>query len=71
MCFSFWPPEQLYQSQLEEHKKEKSDHMASASQIKEALEKQMESHREQHQKQLSELRQEIDAKQAKIDDLTE
>ncbi|XP_050685989.1 kinesin heavy chain-like isoform X3 [Eriocheir sinensis] len=36
---------------------------------KEALEKQMETHRELHQKQVAQLRQEISAKQALVDDL--
>jgi predicted RNase H-like nuclease (RuvC/YqgF family) len=45
--------------------------MESASQMKDALEKQMEQHREIHQKQLTELRQEIADKQARIDELSE
>lgn len=45
--------------------------MESASQMKDALEKQMEQHREQHQKQLAELRQEIAEKQIRIDELSE
>ena len=62
--------EQLYTSQLEESQKVKTDTVA-ANQMKEALEKQMESHREQHQKQLIELRKEISDKQARIDQMTE
>lgn len=45
--------------------------MEATSQIKDALEKQMESHREQHQKQLAELRQEISEKHSRIDELSE
>ena len=55
---------------MEEREKEK-DQMQASHQMKEALEKQMDSIREQHQKQLSELRSEIDTKQARIDQLTE
>lgn len=62
--------EQLYMSQSAEREKQK-DQMAAAGQIKDALEKQMESHREQHQKQLTELRQEIAEKQSRLDQLTE
>ncbi len=59
------------QSQLAESKQKSSDSVASAEQIRAALEEQMVVHREQQQKQLQELRAEIDAKQAKVDDLTE
>lgn len=62
--------EQLYLSQLAEKEKAR-DEVASATQMKDALEKQMESHREQHQRQLAELRQEISDKQERIDQLTE
>jgi len=61
---------QLYASQLAEKDKE-MDQIASAQQMKEALERQMESHREQHQRQLAELRQEITEKQSIIGDMTE
>ncbi len=57
--------------QLEEREKEKTDKLQSAAEMKEALQKQMESHREQHQRQLAELRQEITNKQNRIDQLTE
>ena len=57
-------------SQLAEKEKER-DTIASATQMKEALEKQMDSHREQHQRQLAELRREISDKQESIDRLTE
>jgi kinesin family protein 5 len=57
-------------SQLAEKEKER-DVLASATQMKDALERQMEAHREQHQRQLAELRREIGDKQQRIDDLTE
>ena len=62
--------EQLYLGQLEERAREK-DQMESAAEMKDALEKQMEQHREQHQRQLSELRQEIADKQSRINELSE
>jgi len=62
--------EQLYLAQLEERAREK-DEMESTAQMKDALEKQMEQHREQHQKQLTELRQEITDKQHRIEELAE
>jgi len=52
-------------------KDKEMDQIASAQQMKEALERQMESHREQHQRQLTELRQEITEKQAVINEMTE
>ena len=63
--------EEFYMGQLEEREKEKTDKLQSAAEMKEALQKQMESHREQHQRQLAELRQEITNKQNRIDQLTE
>lgn len=63
-------PEQLYLGQLEEREREKSLKEQSAS-LLEAMEKQMEGHREQHQRQLAELRKEITDKQTRIDELTE
>ena len=68
-CHSF--SEQLYLSQLEEREKEKSTKLASADEMRDALQKQMDSHREQHQKQLNELRKEIAEKQDRIDQMTE
>jgi len=62
--------EQLYLAQLEERAREK-DEMESTAQMKDALEKQMEQHREQHQKQLVELRREIADKQHRIEELAE
>lgn len=61
---------QLYASQLAE-KDKAMDQIASSRQMNEALERQMESHREQHQRQLAELRQEITDKQAVISEMTE
>jgi len=63
-------PEQLYLAQLEERAREK-DEMESTAQMKDALERQMEQHREQHQKQLAELRLEITDKQHRIEELAE
>lgn len=70
MYFLYFFVEQLYLTQLEERAREK-DKMESASQMKDALEKQMEQHREQHQRQLAELRQEIADKQTRIDEISE
>lgn len=50
---------------------ETSNKLQSEIEMKEALEKQMQSHREQHQKQLSGLREEIAEKQTLIDELKE
>lgn len=69
-CAKLNVKEQLFLSQLAEKEKAK-DEVASATQMKDALEKQMESHREQHQRQLAELRQEISDKQERIDQLTD
>ena len=56
--------------QAEKHQREKTD-LAQSVEIKSVLEAQMESHREAHQKQLQELRREINEKQTRIDALTE
>jgi len=69
-CASLKAQEQIFAAQHEENQKAKTDTVAAA-QMKDALEKQMESHREQHQKQLAELRQEISVKQGRIDEITE
>jgi len=66
----FFPTGQLYASELAEKDKE-MDQIASSQQMKEALERQMESHRELHQRQLAELREEITQKQAAISEMTE
>jgi len=70
-CAKLRAQEQLYHSQLEEREKEKTDKLATADEMRQALEQQMQGHREQHQKQLSDLRQEISTKQEKIDELTD
>ncbi|ESO07777.1 hypothetical protein HELRODRAFT_76062, partial [Helobdella robusta] len=69
-CAKLKAQEQLFMAQMEEREKVK-DEIQATNQMKDALEKQMESHREQHQKQLNELRHEIADKQSKIDQLTE
>ena len=50
---------------------ETSDKLQSEIEMKQALEKQMQSHRDQHQKQLTSLREEISDKQTLIDELKE
>lgn len=60
----------MYVSQLDEHK-EKSANLASATEMKDALQVEMQSHREAHQRQLAELRNEITEKQSRISGLTE
>lgn len=59
--------EQMHLAALSEREKETSQ----ASETREVLEKQMEMHREQHQKQLQSLRDEISEKQATVDNLKE
>ena len=56
--------EQIYHSQAQEKANNEVE-------MKEALTQQMEQHREQHQKQLADLRSQIDDKQSKITELTE
>ena len=50
---------------------ETSDKLHTEIQIKEALEEQMKTHRESHQKQLASLREEISDKQTVMDELKE
>lgn len=64
-CYVFI--EQMHLAALSEREKETSQ----ASETREVLEKQMEMHREQHQKQLQSLRDEISEKQATVDNLKE
>lgn len=52
------------------HSAAKQD-LQSSMEMKQALEAQMEVHREQHQKQISSLRDEIAAKQSHMDQLKE
>lgn len=54
-----------------EREKETSDKLQAEIEMKETLEKQMMAHREQHQKQLLTLREEIAEKQSIIDQLKE
>jgi kinesin family protein 5 len=68
MCLLF--TEQLYQTQIAS-KEQESKQLAGAQEMKEALEKQMESHREAHHKQLVELREEINRKETEIAELKE
>lgn len=65
------PSEQMYQTQLSQREKETSDQLQSTKELKETLESQMEVHRETHQKQLQNLREDVAAKQAIIDTLKE
>ena len=51
--------------------KDATESLQSASEMKAALESQMDMHREQHQKQLSSLRDEIANKQTLMDQLKE
>ena len=56
---------------VSEKEKETSTKLQAEIEMKETLEKQMMAHREQHQKQLATLREEIADKQALIDGLKE
>ena len=69
-CAQLKAKEQIFSSQIAEKHREHSDNMADAEQLRATLEGQMESHRDQHHKQLSTLRAEVNDKQAKIDELT-
>ncbi|XP_041365927.1 kinesin heavy chain-like isoform X2 [Gigantopelta aegis] len=62
--------EQMHATVLSQQKEE-SDKLQSEVEMKQTLESQMEMHREQHQKQLSALREEIASKQGVIDNLKE
>ena len=70
-AFCFILTEQLNFSQMEKKEKEKSDHLETAGKMREALESQMQSHREAHSKQLADLRAEIDSKHERIEELNE
>ena len=63
--------EGLYETQIAEREKAESDKAANASEMRDTLMQQMEQHREQHQRQLVELRREIGEKQARIEQLSE
>lgn len=56
---------------VSEKERETSNKLQAEIEMKETLEKQMMAHREQHQKQLSSLREEIADKQSVIDTLKE
>ncbi|KAF7651189.1 hypothetical protein LDENG_00114770, partial [Lucifuga dentata] len=51
------------------HAMEKQNEMQSADEVKETVEKQIQSHREKHQKQISSLRDELDSKEKAITEL--
>ncbi|XP_056007351.1 kinesin heavy chain-like [Ostrea edulis] len=61
--------EKMHLSSVSEREKEASDRVQNISAMKESLEKQMEQHREQHAKNLAELREEVADKQSLIDQL--
>ncbi|KAL5006438.1 hypothetical protein ScPMuIL_015244 [Solemya velum] len=68
-CTSLRAQDRVHRTTQSEKEKETSDKLQTASEIKEALENQMEMHRSQHQKQLANLRDEITDKQTLIDQL--
>ncbi|XP_048857196.1 kinesin heavy chain isoform X1 [Brienomyrus brachyistius] len=63
------PPQRMHEVSVRDKEKEHVSRMQDAAEIKRALEEQMESHREAHQKQLSRLRDEIEEKQRMLDEL--
>ena len=62
--------EQMYMEQLGELE-QKEHEVASSVQMKQALEKQMHLHTEQHSRQLCELRNQLAAKEKKISEVSE
>ncbi|XP_014687167.1 kinesin heavy chain [Equus asinus] len=61
--------EKMHEVSFQDKEKEHLTRLQDAEEMKKALEQQMESHREAHQKQLSRLRDEIEEKQKIIDEI--
>ncbi|XP_076461046.1 kinesin heavy chain-like [Babylonia areolata] len=70
-CAQLRAQQSMHVTAVSEKEKETSSKLQAEIEMKETLEKQMMAHREQHQKQLSSLREEIAEKQGVIDGLKE
>ncbi|XP_074659663.1 kinesin heavy chain-like isoform X3 [Tubulanus polymorphus] len=68
-CATMRAETQLHEANLSKREMETSTQMESAAQMKSNLEEQMQQHREQHQKQLNALRDEVAEKQGIIEQL--